>query len=135
MSLFDLHFDFGQWTIPFFRRRQKTILIVEDDNFTVGLIRFAAEAHGYEVETAGTAEEAIGALHRNGKHFVLALLDVHLPGMSGWDLRRKLRDLYPALRVVVMSADAHSFQRMPEGETLQVLIKTSNYGDFFRALK
>lgn len=135
MGLFDFHFDFGQWSIPFFRRKPKTVLVVEDDFATIALIRHTAESIGYLLESATTAEEALGILHSNGKRFVVVLIDVNLPSMDGWSLRKLLHESWPSLHVVVMSGTSDSFIEMPSGELLSVMIKPNNYGDFFRTLK
>lgn len=134
MALFDFHFDFGQWTIPLFRRKPKAVLVVEDDATTARLIEVSAEAAGFTVEITSSAEEALGILRRNGKRFVLVMVDVHLPGVGGWTLRKHILSNWPSLPVVVMSAAEESFRRMPTGERLSVMIKPTMYGDFFRDL-
>lgn len=98
------------------------------------LIRRAAEAAGFVFEIATTAEEAVGILHANGRRFVLAMIDVNLPSMDGWELRQRLTDLWPRLPIVVMSGAVESFSEMPTGKRLSVLIKPSQYGDFFRTI-
>lgn len=134
MGIFDFHFDLGQWSIPFFKRKSKTILVVDDDWMTVHMIQRAAESAGFELQSAGTAEEAMGILRQNGRRFVLCMIDVCLPSMDGWELRRKLIGSWPRLNVVVMSGSVQSFAEMPEGERLSVLIKPSEYGVFFQSL-
>lgn len=134
MALFDFHFDLGQWSFPLFRRKPRCVLVVEDDVSTALLIRRAAEAEGFVFEIATTAEEAIGILHANGRRFVLAMIDVNLPSMDGWELRQRLTDLWPKLSIVVMSGAPESFENMPIGQRLSVLIKPGCYGDFFRML-
>lgn len=132
ITLFNL--DLGQWNFPLFRRKPKTVLICDDDETTAHLIRATAESYGLTVKAAGTAEEALGVLDANGKRFVLVLVDVNLPGMSGWAFRAILHDRWPDLKVVVMSASEVSFHSLPHGEVLSVLVKSSNYGDLFRKL-
>lgn len=134
MGLFDfnIQFDLGTW--PFFKRKRSVVLIVEDDAETSLLISRAAEREGLEVEVATTAEEALGILHRNGRNFVIVVVDVNLPSMSGWQLRGRLRDAWPGLRVVVMSGATESFHDMPRGDRLSVFLKSSDFGNLFRGL-
>lgn len=134
MALFDFHFDFGSWSIPFFRRKPKTLLLVEDNPLTIRLIQRAGEDAGLIVESTLTAEEAIGVLHANGKRFVCVLIDVGLPLMNGWELRQRILDSWPNLEVVIMSSAPEAFFNMPIGVRLSVLIKPSSYGEFFRTL-
>lgn len=134
MSLTLFNIDFGQWNFPLFRRKPKTILICDDDETTAHLIRATAESYGLTVKAAATAEEALGILDANGKRFVMVLVDVNLPGMSGWTFRGILHDRWPALKVVVMSASEASFHDLPKGELLRVLVKSSQYGPLFQGL-
>jgi DNA-binding response OmpR family regulator len=65
----------------------KPILIVEDD-FTFGeLLAANLSAHGYETEITPTVEEAIEQLGQ-GLRPALVLLDINLPGDTGWALLR-----------------------------------------------
>lgn len=130
----DFHIDLGKIRFPWFRKKPRAVLVVDDDNVTLQLVRRAAEAKGFEIETAETAEEAIGILRRNGRQFVLAMVDVKLPLMSGWELRAELVRLWPRLPVVIMSGAPESFMNMPHGERLTILIKPAHYGEFFGEL-
>lgn len=134
MTLFNLTLDFGQWWERIAGKRPPVVLVVDDDALTVALIMQAAHVAGYSVEIAKTAEEAIGILHANGRRFVVALVDVRLPGMDGWTLRRELRAHWPHLPIVIMSGAPESFHEMPIGDRLSVMIKPSNYGQFFQTL-
>jgi len=129
-----LNIEFNLRDLLSWKKKEPVVLAVDDDANTLELIRRAAENSGYQVEAASTAEEALGILHRNGRRFVVALIDVRLPGMSGWQLRRQILASWPKLRVSVMSGSPQSFENMPSGELLSVLIKPTNFGDFFRSL-
>lgn len=135
MALFDFHFDLGQWGIPWFKRKPLVVLVVDDDLTTGQLIRRSAEVARFQLEVAFTAEEALGILHANGRKFIVAMIDVNLPSMDGWELRKRIMESWPRLEIVVMSGAAESFSNMPIGERISVLIKPSNYGDFFRGIK
>ena len=132
MTLFNFTFDLGKWS--WFHPKAKVVLVVEDDADTVEMIRRSAEMLGFQVAAASTAEEAIGILHSNGRRFVLTMIDVKLPSIDGWELRRLLHATWPDLPIVVMSGSVESFQDMPRGEKLSVLIKPASYGEFFRSV-
>lgn len=68
----------------------KKILIVEDDTFLKGLSATKLGKDGFEVLTAGNAEEAEKALTENVPDFVL--LDLVLPGTDGFGILKKIRE-------------------------------------------
>ena len=63
--------------------------MAEDDDLIAELERDYLEANGFEVETAGDGTEAL-KLARTGEYDLL-LLDVMLPGVSGFDICREIR--------------------------------------------
>ncbi len=69
---------------------RKRILAVDDDVNAVGALRQILTSRGYDVVVAHTAEEAI-PLSLDGV-WDLFILDVALPGVSGYDLCRKIRE-------------------------------------------
>lgn len=66
----------------------KNILVVDDEQALCEILQFNLEAAGYEVQTTGSAEEA---MTHTMTDFDLILLDVMMEGMSGFDLARLLR--------------------------------------------
>lgn len=67
----------------------KRILIVEDDRLIAELERDYLEAGGYEVEMVMDGYEGLRLARENT--YDLILLDVMLPGVSGFDICRELR--------------------------------------------
>jgi PAS domain S-box-containing protein len=81
------------------------ILVVEDNADTAALLRDLLEGEGYEVETAVTGEAAFEALAA-APDIDLMVLDLMLPGMSGYEVIERLRaqaDLSD-LPILVLSA-------------------------------
>ena len=68
---------------------KKRVLAVDDDPAAVGALRQILAQKGYEVVTAHSAEDALAVLA--DQTFDLAILDVAMPGMSGYELCRKMR--------------------------------------------
>jgi len=91
-----------------------TILLVEDDEPLRSTLARHLRGHGYAVVQADSAEGAIDQIRR-GWHPALVILDINLPGETGWSL---LRD--PAITalgpvpVVVASATAINPRRLRE---------------------
>lgn len=65
------------------------ILIVEDDADLREILRFSLERSGYRTQEASTAEAGLQLLSPRTR---LILLDVMLPGMSGYQMARTLRE-------------------------------------------
>lgn len=82
-------------------------LLLVDDHAMVreGLARVLERADGpWEIHGASNAFEALDLLRR--LDFVLAVVDLTMPGMSGLDLVRRIRTEYPSTRVLVLSMHA-----------------------------
>lgn len=82
------------------------ILIVEDDASIRGVMSRHFRRHGFEVEQAGGAEEALSRIAASQSRFDVVLTDIHLPGASGVDLARDLQEARPGQPVVFMTGDA-----------------------------
>lgn len=70
-------------------KQNQRILVVDDEQDLLEILKFNLETEGYEVDTATSAEEAF---EKNIATFDLLLLDVMMGGMSGFALARKLKD-------------------------------------------
>ncbi len=86
------------------------ILVVEDDQFTQGFIREILEESGYNIVAAGDGDNCFSQLQRN-PDTKLVLLDIMLPGRSGWDIFSELRRKFPIIKVVFVSAIEVSKER------------------------
>jgi DNA-binding NtrC family response regulator len=78
------------------------ILIVEDDASHLEILRRHLERSGHKVEACESAEQALSRFSRFGPDLVLS--DLRMPGMSGFDLLRKLKADAPDVVVVLMTA-------------------------------
>jgi diguanylate cyclase (GGDEF)-like protein len=65
------------------------VLVVEDDEATRGALRALLDDAGYDCDEAADGERAVAAMH--DALFDLVVLDLGLPGMSGADVHRHLR--------------------------------------------
>src|SRR2546423_14179648 len=79
-------------------------LIVDDDPKVRGLIAQLLAQAGYEPREVATAQEALAAVQSERPE--LAVLEVCLPDMCGYEVCRQLRDLFgEALPIVFMSGE------------------------------
>ena len=94
---------------------RRSIMVVEDDQGQRQFITSLLCSLGFEVLAMPNGEAAIAGC--SGSRFDLAILDISLPGMSGWDTAIQLRQLCSEeLHIVMLSANANEFYR-PEHET------------------
>src|SRR5215831_11723440 len=98
---------FSEKEIARLRQRPPKILVVDDKLDTLLLLRELLSSKGYEVITAGDAEDAEDKVHSERPDLVL--LDVVMPGKSGYDLCRELKDdpftrLIPVVMITGLTA-------------------------------
>lgn len=72
------------------RGDERLILVVEDDNVSRELLEFTLSNEGYRVVSAKNGKEAL-ELADKMRPFAITL-DIMMPGMSGWDVLKQLRD-------------------------------------------
>ena len=89
---------------------RRAVLLIDDDPNQLALLRSLLEPLGFDVATAldGKTGLALAQSHRPD----IVLLDIAMPGLSGWDVARAIR-ANPAIspRIVMVSANAHEFRR------------------------
>lgn len=78
------------------------VLIVEDEQTLLDLVKTSLEISGYKVLTAGNGEDAINLITEEPD---IILLDILLPGQSGIEILHKIRELPKGkdIPVVVLS--------------------------------
>lgn len=81
-----------------------TILVVDDEDEIRELIREFLERRGFRALAAASADAAWQFLETEKVSVILS--DIRMPGASGLDLLRRVREGRPALPVVLMSAFA-----------------------------
>ena len=85
------------------------ILIIEDNEKNMKLVRDVLQAKGYTTLEAGTAEEGIRLAVEH--HPDLVLMDIHLPGMNGIEARRVLRADPATASIPVIAVTASVMQQ------------------------
>jgi DNA-binding response OmpR family regulator len=81
----------------------KRILIVDDDAGVLELLTIALREEGH-ISTASTAEEALDCLRR--VPFDLVVTDLIMPGLGGIELVRRVGELQPDARIIVMTGES-----------------------------
>jgi len=86
------------------------ILIVEDESAIALGLRDDLELEGYQVEVVDNGNHAV---HKAcSETFDLLLLDVMLPGKSGYDVCREVRGKKPDLPIIMLTARSHEAEKV-----------------------
>jgi CheY-like chemotaxis protein len=92
------------------------VLVVEDDALIrLDMVDMLLSA-GYEIEEAGSGEDALDLITR--QRFDVLVTDLGLPGMSGAELANAARLINPELGIVVASGQSGLPDNIPEGARL-----------------
>jgi len=81
---------------------KKRVLIVDDDKHICALLEEAL-GRTYETETAQNGAQAFGSILKNRPDIVL--LDINLPGMTGLEILRALKELDATIPVLIVTGN------------------------------
>jgi DNA-binding NtrC family response regulator len=110
------------------------VLIVEDEQTARRALSLLLCSCGYRPQTFRTAEEALVWLE-GGEHPSVALVDLDLPGMDGIALIRKLAQLSPMTRSVLVTAtDTDTLVRRISGDGIPYIQKPLDFEALLRFL-
>ena len=82
---------------------EHTILVVEDEELLLDLLKEMLEGEGYQVLTARDGNEAVDLYKNEMKRISLVLSDMGLPHMGGWEVLRQLQTINPRVKVILSS--------------------------------
>lgn len=87
------------------RVKPYSILITDDDQGSRETLRDIVEPEGYRTLLAASGEEAVDIIREEPVH--LALLDMHLPRMSGLETLQVVHQINAVLPCILVTADAN----------------------------
>ncbi len=80
------------------------ILLVDDDAGVRGSLAAMLAEAGYQVVPAADGQQAVDLVTKAGKVFDLVILDLNMPGPSGWDTLQRLSYELPMAPVIIITA-------------------------------
>lgn len=83
---------------------KERILVVEDDEGIVRVLRRALGYEGYTVDVAGDGESALALVRQNEP--ALVILDIMLPGMDGFEVCQRIRNISSMPIIMLTAKDA-----------------------------
>ncbi|KMZ43127.1 MULTISPECIES: response regulator transcription factor [Bacillales] len=87
------------------------VLLLEDEKSIRDFVRINLKREGYEVIEAGTGEEALDLADQQ-TDIVIAILDVMLPGIDGFEVCGQLRKKYPRLGIIMLTAKSQELDKV-----------------------
>ncbi len=111
----------------------KKILLVDDEESIHLLYRDELEEEGYEVYSAYSGEEALEKLRELSLDLII--LDINMPGMNGLETLRQIKELNPALPVILCSAYEEFKQDISSWASDEYLVKSANLDNLKAAVK
>ena len=82
--------------------KQNKILIVDDEENILWVLKKGLEKNNFLVDTANSGEKALNQLRKN--EYLLMFSDIFMDGISGLELMEQSRQIAPDLKIVIMTA-------------------------------
>ncbi len=119
------------------------ILVVDDERDVQVLFeqRFRKEMRSGEMEFAFafSGEEALGYMQSHHQEAVLILSDINMPGMSGLELLKQIKDHYekppPVVMMITAYGDSENYDRAMQLGADDFLTKPVDFGELKEKLK
>ena len=110
------------------------ILVVEDERNMCLLLKEELEEDGYEVFTALNAEQAVEIFMKTSEIAVVTI-DIEMPGMNGLELAGVLRNDYPDLRIILLTAYSHHRNDLSCWAADAYIVKSSDLSELKNKIK
>ena len=88
------------------------VLVVDDEPMVAAMFKIVLESFGHQVTTVPDAAKALAALME--QDFDLAVVDLTLPEMDGWEVCRRINRFYPDTPVIVTTGRTVSMEAVRE---------------------
>jgi DNA-binding response OmpR family regulator len=80
------------------------LLVVDDDPDIVQVLKLGLLKNGFLVSAFTNPEEALQSFKSNAESYCLMLSDIRMPGLSGMQLARKVKEINSDVKVVLMTS-------------------------------
>ena len=112
------------------------VLLMDDEPSVLALARTAVERAGFRVLTATSGADGLELLRQHQAEIVAVLVDITMPGMTGLDVLRSLREADPQLPLMLMSGYTNtSLESMTDLKLAGFVAKPFTIGELSAAVK
>jgi DNA-binding NtrC family response regulator len=107
------NFGNGSWGNSISQKEESTnnndkplakLLVVDDDSDIVQVLKMGLQNNRFLVHAFTNPEESLQCFKSDAQSYCLLLSDVRMPGLSGIQLARKVKEINPAVKTVLMTA-------------------------------
>jgi len=84
-----------------------SVILVDDDEAILDSLRTGLSLHGYRCETASSGKSALELI--DNTFFDVMITDFNMPGMNGLELTKRVKELKPDMKVIIITGFAHNF--------------------------
>jgi CheY-like chemotaxis protein len=85
-----------------------TVLVVEDNDMNMQLVEYLLEEGGFSILKATSGEEALRLTSENTPDLIL--MDIHLPGMDGLSVVRRMKENERTQKIPILALTAHAMR-------------------------
>ncbi len=117
--------------------KRKNVLVVEDEDVLLELLRGTLEANGFNVLTAMDGVEAIRLYREHGKDIAVVLTDMGLPAIGGWEVLDEILKMNPSAKVICASGflDSSLRDEMIAAGAVEFIQKPYSYDSLIALLR
>ncbi len=90
----------------------KRILVCEDEASIREFVVLNLKRSGYDVVDVGCGEDAIKAFEEQSGNFDVALLDIMMPGIDGFEVCKRLRQMSGKVGIIMLSAKSQEMDKV-----------------------
>jgi DNA-binding NtrC family response regulator len=118
---------------------KSTVMVVDDEPDSLGVAKKFLESEGHRVHAFSSPEAAIAHINEGCKGCMLVVSDIKMPGMSGFELVKKLKEVRRETKVILMSSfviHKEEFKKvMPSLNVDEFVMKPFSKADLIEAIK
>lgn len=123
-----------------FPTKLKKAVIVDDEDDIRTSIREVLRKRGFDVETAESGQAAIRVIEnakRQGVEYGMAVLDIRMPGMDGFEVHRQIHQISPNTKVIFITAFEYTQEELAKkvsDENIKMLRKPFTRADLLQLI-
>jgi DNA-binding NtrC family response regulator len=116
-------------------REKLTILVVDDEPVVRDALKLVLDASGYLVSLAETGRAGINLA--SNQHFNVTIVDLDLPDTSGLEVIKSIRELQPAIVIILITAQvtAEAWAQAQSFGVVEILSKPFRPEDILQLIR